>query len=116
MDNIALIQGLMGIAGVPLILALVQAMKGFITSSRWYLPIAIIFGLAINLLAAWALGGMTKIELVAGIFSGVMAGLSAGGLYSYTQIGKQDVPVTTPPSTSETDTGSITLTGGGGGG
>lgn len=89
------ITSLIAVGGVSFIAALTQTVKPFVSDGRWYPPIAILLGLIINFLAAWALGTLTRAGLVAAGFSGITAGLAASGLYSLTQVGKQDVP--SPP-------------------
>lgn len=98
MEDTTIIQSLVAVGGVSFIAALVQTIKPFISDGRWYPFIAIIFGLLINIGAAWALDAMTKVGIITAVLSGVMAGLAASGLYSLTQVGKQDVPKTTPPA------------------
>ncbi len=92
MNDTQLIQSLVAIGGVSFIAALVQMMKAFIPDGRWYPPLSVAFGLMINLAAAWSLGGMTRASVVTAILSGIMAGLAASGLYSFTQVGKVDEP------------------------
>ena len=76
------ITSIVALGGVPLILGLVQLFKPFITDTRFYPLIALGFGLAINLVAGWALGASMATDWVTALFNGIIAGLAAGGLYS----------------------------------
>jgi len=73
---------IVALGGVPLILGLVQLFKPFITDTRYYPLVALSFGLAINLVAGWALGASVATDWVIALFNGIIAGLAAGGLYS----------------------------------
>ncbi len=76
------LKSIIGLAGVPVIVGLVQLFKGFISDTRWYPVAAIGLGLAINITAAWALGADSRIEFVSAAMQGILTGLSASGLYS----------------------------------
>jgi hypothetical protein len=65
------------LGSVPLILGIVQAVKAWVKDSRFYPVISIILGIAINVLIAVGTGG----SYIAAVFMGVIAGLSAGGIY-----------------------------------
>ncbi len=69
---------LVGLAGVPLIVALVQACKAWVRDERYWPLLALAWGLAINLFAAYALPSDWRQAIV----YGVVAGLAAAGLYS----------------------------------
>ena len=75
-----MLKELLGLAGVPLVVALVEATKQTVPglSKRYYALLAVGWGLALNLLAAYALGG----PWLEGGLEGVVAGLAAAGLYS----------------------------------
>jgi len=77
-----LVKSLVALGGVPLILGLVQVFKPFISDTRYYPLLAVAFGLAINLVAGWALGAGTASDWVVAAFNGIIAGLAASGLYS----------------------------------
>jgi hypothetical protein len=82
MNGNDLITSIVALGGVPLILGLVQLFKPFITDTRVYPLIAVAFGLAINLVAGWALGASVATDWVTALFNGIIAGLAASGLYS----------------------------------
>jgi hypothetical protein len=82
MDGNDFIRSIVALGGVPLILGLVQLFKPFITDTRLYPLIAVGFGLAINLIAGWALGANGASEWITALFNGIIAGLAASGLYS----------------------------------
>ena len=71
-----------GLAGVPIVVALTQLIKPFITDTRIYPLISVAWGLALNLSAAWMLTPFAKGDIGASVVLGVLAGLSASGLYS----------------------------------
>lgn len=72
-------QEVIGLAGVPIIIGLVQLMKPFVTDSRFYPLIALGVALALNLGAAFLLDGDPR----QAAFAGVVAGLAAAGLYDH---------------------------------
>ena len=82
MEGNELITSIVALGGVPLILGLVQLFKPFITDTRFYPLVALGFGLAINLIAGWALGASASSDWVTALFNGIIAGMAAGGLYS----------------------------------
>src|SRR3972149_11128220 len=82
MDGNDLITSIVALGGVPLILGLVQLFKSFISDTRFYPLVALGFGLAINLIAGWALGASASSDWVTALFNGIIAGMAAGGLYS----------------------------------
>ena len=82
MDGNEFITSIVALGGVPLILGLVQLFKPFITDTRFYPLVALGFGLAINLVAGWALGASAASGWITVLFNGIIAGLAAGGLYS----------------------------------
>ena len=71
-----------GLAGVPIVVALTQLVKPFVSDTRFYPLISVAWGLVINLLAAWVLTTFDKAEVATAVILGLLAGLSAGGLYS----------------------------------
>jgi len=82
MEGNGFITSIVALGGVPLILGLVQLFKPFITDTRFYPLVALGFGLAINLVAGWALGASASSDWVTALFNGIIAGMAAGGLYS----------------------------------
>ena len=78
-----MLQDLIGLAGVPFIVALVEGTKAAFPGleRRFYAPVSVGWGLTLNLLAAAALG-TPWVE--AGV-EGLAAGLAAAGLYSATK-------------------------------
>ena len=76
------ITSIVALGGVPLILGLVQLFKPFITDTRFYPLVALAFGLAINFIAAWALGASASADWVTALFNSIIAGMAASGLYS----------------------------------
>lgn len=81
MDD-SVLRGLVGLAGVPLVLALTQVFKRFINDTRYYPLISLALGLVLNTLVAVARGQTTGQELALAAIQGMMAGLAASGLYS----------------------------------
>lgn len=67
-----------GLAGVPLIAALVQVAKSWVTEERYYPLLALALGLGLNVGIATARGG----DIATALLLGVVAGLAASGLYS----------------------------------
>jgi hypothetical protein len=82
MEGNEFITSIVALGGVPLILGLVQLFKPFVTDTRFYPLLALGFGLAINLVAGWALGASAATDWVTALFNGIIAGMAAGGLYS----------------------------------
>ena len=82
MDGNEFITSIVALGGVPLILGLVQLFKPFVTDTRFYPLLALGFGLAINLVAGWALGASASSDWITALFNGIIAGMAAGGLYS----------------------------------
>ncbi len=82
MNDNEFITSIVALGGVPLILGLVQLFKPFISDTRFYPLLAVGFGLAINLIAGWALGAGVPSDWIIALFNGIIAGLAAGGLYS----------------------------------
>ncbi|MHB1133723.1 MAG: hypothetical protein ACYC4L_15225 [Chloroflexota bacterium] len=78
-----MLKDLIGLAGVPLIVALVEATKATVPGldKRYYALLAVGWGLALNLLAAYALAT----PYLDGGVEGLVAGLAAAGLYSATK-------------------------------
>jgi uncharacterized membrane protein len=69
---------------VGIILGLVQVVKLWIGDTRTYPIFSIVFGLIINI----GLAKVTGVDLVSSIVMGVIAGLSAAGIYSTATSGK----------------------------
>lgn len=70
---------LIGLAGVPVVIGLVQVAKPFIADSRFYPLLALGLALALNLAAAFVLDGDPR----RAVFAGLVAGLAAAGLYDH---------------------------------
>lgn len=77
-----LLKSLVGLGGIPLILALTQLFKPWVKATRTYPFISVAWGLAINVGLALGLGPADRLAVIKAIFAGVMAGLAASGLYS----------------------------------
>lgn len=73
---------LIGLGGVPVVIALVQAVKPFVGDDRWWPLLAVGFGVAWNVGAALALGARDGGVLGQAALIGVVIGLAAAGLYS----------------------------------
>ena len=73
-----------GLAGIPIIAALVQIAKGWVTDRRWWPVLAIVFGLALNMVIAVP----TSADMVRAGIVGLVAGLGAAGLYD---VGKRTI-------------------------
>ncbi len=67
-----------GLAGIPLIVALVQVAKSWVSEDRYYPVLAVAMGLILNLGIAQARGA----DLPTAMMMGLVAGLAASGLYS----------------------------------
>ena len=67
-----------GLAGVPLIAALVQVAKAWVGEERYYPLLALAMGLGLNVGIALARDG----ALPTAVLLGLVAGLAASGLYS----------------------------------
>lgn len=72
------VRDIVGLAGVPIIVALVEVLKVWLPDVRLYAPAALGLGLLLNLVAALALGT----DVATGLLYGLVAGLAASGLYS----------------------------------
>ncbi len=89
-EMVALLMGVVGLAGVAFIIALTELVKVSWPSldKRWWPLVSIVWGLLLNVFVAAVLlaTGVTQghILLVMGfaVIAGLMAGLSASGLYS----------------------------------
>ena len=71
--------GLFGLGSVGLVLALTQVVKPWVNDTRLYPLISIALGIGLNIL----IGQMTHNGVASSILYGMMAGLSASGLYSF---------------------------------
>lgn len=67
-----------GLASIPVILALTQVVKPFIADKRFYPVIAVFLGLIFNIGVGYSIGA----DIAQSSVLGVLAGLSASGLYS----------------------------------
>jgi uncharacterized membrane protein len=72
------IEQLWYLGGVPLVLALVQLAKKWVTDTRWYPVIAIAIGAVLDVVIGFVIGQ----PLITSLIVGVIVGLTAGGLYS----------------------------------
>jgi hypothetical protein len=72
-----------GLAGVPVIVGLVEVGKLWVKDSRWYPLMALACGVSLNVGAALILGR----PVPEGVLTGVVAGLAASGLYSGVRAG-----------------------------
>ncbi len=84
-NDLELLKSFAGLVGVPIIIALVGMLKGFIADSKWYGLTAMIIGIVINVTVYVAVGSVSVVTIVAGFFSGIIAGLAASGAYSTMQ-------------------------------
>lgn len=66
------------VISAPIIVGVVQALKGFIPDARLYAPIALLLGIVANVGIAYA----RHADPVEAAVAGMLAGLSAAGLYS----------------------------------
>ena len=67
-----------GLAGVPLIAALVQVAKAWVADKRWYPVLAMAMGLGLNVGIAWARAG----DMPTAVVLGLVTGLAASGLFN----------------------------------
>lgn len=67
-----------GLAGIPLVLALVQAFKPFVDDKRFWPIMAMILGVILNVAIACLMAG----DMSTGVMLGIVTGLAAVGLYS----------------------------------
>lgn len=72
------LQPYLGLGAAPIITALIQVVKPFLTDTRWYPPIAIVLGVVWNV--GFVLGTLGDLRLA--VLYGVVSGLAASGLYS----------------------------------
>lgn len=75
MENTSL---LFGLAAVPVIVALVQVFKAFVSDQRFWPLIAIVIGIAWNV----AVAAITQQHVAVAGMTGIVVGLAASGLYS----------------------------------
>jgi hypothetical protein len=71
-----------GVAVVPLIVGLVEVLKGLGLSNRWAPALAVALGLGLSLGYQAALGIPAGAEWAQAVLSGLVLGLAATGLYS----------------------------------
>lgn len=76
------IQDWVGVGGVPVVVALVQLAKPFVSDERFWPVLAVALGVVWNVIATVALGGSAPGEIARAGVLGVVVGLAAGGLYS----------------------------------
>ncbi len=74
-----------GVAGVPLIVGLVEVAKGIGLDARWAPAVALGLGLALSLGYRVALGVPAGAEWAQAALGGLALGLAASGLYSGTR-------------------------------
>lgn len=72
------LQALRGLAGTPVVLALVQLLKGVVPDTRWHPLLALAGGIGWNL----ALAAVYAQPLGPAALLGVIVGLVAAGVYS----------------------------------
>ncbi len=77
------LQGLIGIGGAGIIMALVNIVKAWVTDTRWYPPISIAFGIALNFAVRFMMGDLAG-GITSTVLLGVISGLAASGLYTGT--------------------------------
>ncbi len=76
-----------GMAGVPLIVALIEGVKRVAPelSPRWYPVIAVAVGMTLNLSGIYVVAGAGPVAAGNAMLAGLAAGLAAVGLYSGTK-------------------------------
>lgn len=81
-----------GLAGAPLVQALVELVKRTAPSlkSRWYPALSVLFGVVLNL----ALASILVTDLKAASFIGVLTGLLSSGLFAAGKVGEDTGPAT----------------------
>ncbi len=72
------LKNLLYLGSVPIIIALVQVVKQWVTDTRWYSLASIMFGIVVNLL----IGVSSGLNWMTSAFMGIVSGLTASGLYS----------------------------------
>jgi hypothetical protein len=72
------ISELIGLAGVPFVIAFVQVLKPIVSDARVYPLLALATGVVMNLAIAASLDG----DPIRATAAGLIAGLAASGLYS----------------------------------
>jgi small-conductance mechanosensitive channel len=82
LNSVTVIKAFIGLAGAPVIAALIQVIKPYVEDKKAYPIIAIVLGLLFNFVATIALNTTSLVDLVAAGFLGLLAGLGASGLYS----------------------------------
>ena len=79
MVDAPLLQSVFGLAGAPLVMALVSILiKPFLRDARLYAPSALVFGIAWNVALAFGFG----LPINTAAVLGVVTGLAAAGVYS----------------------------------
>lgn len=88
MDTVGFsLQGIMFMGSIPVTTAVVNLLKTFIKDSRWYPVCSFGVSIILNLI----IGAGTGYSLVQSFVMGVIAGLSASGLYAQLT-SKPDIP------------------------
>lgn len=67
-----------GLAGFPVVAALVQVFKPWLPDERWHPIASLALGVIINVVIAYQL----RSDLVLAVLVGIVTGLAASGLYS----------------------------------
>ncbi len=62
---------------VPFVFGFVQITKSFVSDSRLYPIMSLVFGIVLNLFFGWGIAGWREL-----IVMGIIAGLTASGAYS----------------------------------
>jgi len=67
-----------GLAGIPLIVAMVEIAKRWIVDDRWWAPMAILLGIVWNV----GLAAIQHTDMAPAAIVGIVVGLASSGLYS----------------------------------
>lgn len=104
MDN-EFLKSLLYMGSVGAIAGLVQVLKPLVTNPKWYGILAVIIGIALNLLITWALTVLLSTgAVITGILYGIIAGLAASGAYSTGQTQQGKIVVDPKEVTTENKT------------
>jgi hypothetical protein len=68
----------LGLAGFPVVAAIVQVFKPWLPDDKWNPPLALALGILLNVAIAYQQKG----DIVLGVLIGIVTGLAASGLYS----------------------------------
>jgi ABC-type uncharacterized transport system permease subunit len=77
-----------GLAGVGIVVALLQIAKGYLPNQRSWPVAALVIGIAWSVIIAWATAGPYPQAIV----TGLVVALVASGMYSWGQTGKPPEP------------------------